>query len=88
MKIVTPSPAAAILEDRVRKAAAGALAKNAKTTFLWTTRAADEIAAFAYLFNSVAALPAKERALFDIRVFRTGASAAMVGLYTLKTVYS
>ena len=66
------TPMAAILEDRIQKVAAGTC--TAKTTLIWTTRAAEEISAFSYLFHAVANLPEAERALFDIRVFKTGAT--------------
>lgn len=72
------TPMAAILEDRVRKARRGGFVdpeRKNKTTFVWTTRAAEEIVAFKYLFDAVAALEPKARALFDVRVFYTGASA-------------
>ena len=65
------TPMAAILEDRIRKVAAGSV--TGKTTLLWTTRAAEEIVAFAYLFQAISDLPANKRELFDIRVFKTGA---------------
>mmetsp|Transcript_2967 Transcript_2967/g.6664 ORF Transcript_2967/g.6664 Transcript_2967/m.6664 type:complete len:495 (-) Transcript_2967:145-1629(-) len=71
------TPMAAILEDRVRKAAAGTLAGARRTTLLWTTRAADEIAAFSYLFRAIAALPPKDRALFTVKVFKTGSASAL-----------
>ena len=64
------TPMAAILEDRVRKVSSGAI--NGRTTLLWTTRSAEEIAAFSYLFDSISVLPQDQRALFDIRVFKTG----------------
>jgi len=64
------TPMAAILEDRIRKVAAGSV--TGKTTLLWTTRAAEEIVAFAYLFRAVSDLPEDKRRLFDIRVFKTG----------------
>ena len=64
------TPMAAILEDRIRKVVVGTC--TTKTTLIWTTRALEEISAFSYLFHAVADLPEAERALFDIRVFKTG----------------
>ena len=64
------TPMAAILEDRVRKVSKGLV--TGKTTLLWTTRAAEEIAAFGYLFQSIADLPKDKKILFDVRIFKTG----------------
>ena len=76
---------AAILEDRVR-AQIGAIKPGSKTTLVWTTRSAAEVAAFSYLFAAIAELDEKTRYSFDVRVHPPAAKADGDGPQSVKSV--